>query len=87
MSVAGWIAVIVIALLFYGLSQLGRKREISDEEFEREAKRGASLLGNGLQELQGFLEPGAKAAMEVLKGEKRKTDQHPSGGSKEAGKD
>ena len=70
-----WVAGIALVLLmFAGLIQSIRKKKFTDEEFEREAKR-PSLMRTGLQELQGFLEPEKKAALEIVKEEKRKTDQ------------
>jgi hypothetical protein len=56
-----------------GAVKLLRKKHFSEEEFEREAAR-PSLLRTGLQELQGFLEPEKRAAIEVVREERRKTD-------------
>jgi hypothetical protein len=84
MSPAGWIAIIVLVLCVYGFIQLGRRREITEEEFEREARR-ASLIRTGLQELQGFLEPAKRAAQEAVQEEKRKTNTSVAGEPPEPG--
>ena len=78
MSSAAWITIIVVILMVYGLVQLGRRREITEEEFEREARR-PSLLRTGLQEFQGFLEPAKRAAHEAVLEEKKKTATSLSG--------
>lgn len=78
MSPAGWLAIIVIALMIVFVVQLARPRSFSDEEFEKESKR-PSLLRTGLQEVQGFLEPTKKVAIEVVEQEKRKTNQEATG--------
>jgi hypothetical protein len=78
MSAGYWIGLLVLILLVYGLVRLARVRSLSEEEFEREARR-PSLLGTGLQELQGFLEPEKKASVESVREEKRKTNQSLSG--------
>jgi hypothetical protein len=73
-SVAWLVGLVVLALAFYGLAQLGKKRKFSDEEYERESKR-PSLIGTALQEFQGFLEPEKRAAVVEIRKEKRKADQ------------
>jgi len=79
MSTGVWIVVVVLVMLMaLGIVQALRKRELTDEEFEREARR-PSLMRTGLQEFQGFLEPEKKAALEVVEQEKRKTDQSVAG--------
>lgn len=72
------VAAVLVALLVYGLVHVVRPRELSEEEFEREAKR-PSLMRTGLQEFQGFLEPEKKVALEIVTEEKRKTDVTLSG--------
>jgi hypothetical protein len=70
-----WLAVlVVVGLMALGVLRALRTREITDQDFEREAKR-PSLMRTGLQEFQGFFEPEKKAAVEVVKQEKRKTDR------------
>ena len=78
MSFDAWLALIVLILAFVGFLRLGKKREISEERFEFESRR-PSLLGMGLQEFQGFIEPEKKAAQKVVQEERRKTDQTISG--------
>ncbi len=73
-SVAWLVGLVVLALAFYGLAQLGKKREFSDEEYERESKR-PSLIGTALQEFQGFLEPEKRAAVVEIRKEEKKVDQ------------
>jgi hypothetical protein len=72
--VAWLLGVAMAALMVFGLAKLLRKKGFSDEEYEREAAR-PSLLRTGLQELQGFLEPEKRAAIQVVREEKQKTDQ------------
>lgn len=74
MSVAWLLGLVVAALAVYGLLQLGKKREFSDEEFERESKR-PSLIRTGLQEVQGFLEPEKRTAIVEVRKEQTKVDQ------------
>jgi hypothetical protein len=74
MSVAWLLGLVVAALAVYGLLQLGKKRELSDEEFERESKR-PSLIRTGLQEVQGFLEPEKRTAIVEVRKEQTKVDQ------------
>ena len=74
MSVAWLLGLVVAALAVYGLLQLGKKREFSDEEFERESKR-PSLIRTGLQEIQGFLEPEKRTAIVEVRKEQTKVDQ------------
>jgi hypothetical protein len=74
MSWIAWTWLIVLVLAVYGLLRLGKPRSISEEEFEREARR-PSLVRTGLQEFQGFLEPEKRAALEAVQAEERKTDQ------------
>jgi len=74
MSVAWLLGLVVAALAVYGLLQLGKKRELSDEEFERESKR-PSLIRTGLQEIQGFLEPEKRTAIVEVRKEQTKVDQ------------
>ncbi len=78
MSAASWVGLTVFLLMVYGLYQLGRRRELSEKDFEREARR-PSLLGTGLQEFQGLLEPEKKAAIQSVREEKRKTKPSLSG--------
>jgi hypothetical protein len=79
MSAVTWLVVIAFAALMLGiLVKTLLRHGISDEEFERQAKR-PSLLRAGLQEFQGFLEPEKKAAYEVVEQEKRKTDVQTQG--------
>ena len=74
MSVGWLFGLVVLVLAVYGLLQLGKKREFSDEEFERESKR-PSLMRTGLQEFQGFLEPEKRAAIVEVRKEQKKVDQ------------
>lgn len=74
MSVAWLLGLVVLVLAVYGFLQLGKKREFSDEEFERESKR-PSLIRTGLQEFQAFLEPEKKVAIEEVRKEQKKVDQ------------
>ncbi len=67
-----------VALMALGIVQALRRKELTEEEFEREAGR-PSLMRTGLQEFQGFLEPEKKAALQVVEQEKRKTDQTVAG--------
>jgi hypothetical protein len=83
-SASVWIVLLVFVLMVYGLVRLTRPRTISDEEFEREARR-PSLLRTGLQELQGFLEPEKRASIQALRREKRKTKNKLSGDRPDAG--
>jgi hypothetical protein len=46
-SASAWIVLLVFVLMLCGLLRLARPRKISDEDFEREARR-PSLLGTGL---------------------------------------
>lgn len=85
MSASAWIVLVVLVLMIYGLVRLARPRaELSDEEFEREARR-PSLLRTGLQDLQGFLEPEKRASVQVLRQEKRKTKRNLSGDRADTG--
>jgi hypothetical protein len=74
MSVGWLLGLVVLVLAVYGLLRLGKKREFSDEEFERESKR-PSLMRTGLQEFQGFLEPEKRAAIVEVRKEQKKVDQ------------
>ncbi len=74
LSAAWFLGLVVLALAIYGLVQLGKKREFSDEEFERESKR-PSLIGTALQEFQGFLEPEKRAAVMEIRKDQKKVDQ------------
>jgi hypothetical protein len=79
MSAVAWLVVLALAAMMLGiLAKTLRRHGISDEEFDRKAKR-PSLLRAGLQEFQGFLEPEKKAAYEVVEQEKRKTDVQTQG--------
>ncbi len=79
MSAGAWIGGILVAsLMAVGIIRALRKKELSEDEFEREARR-QSLVRTGFQEFQGFLEPEKKAAFEVVEQEKRKTDQTVTG--------
>ena len=72
---AAWfLGLVVLVLAVYGLVQLGKKREFSDEEFEHKSKR-PSLIGTALQEFQGFLEPEKRAAVIEIRKEQKKVDQ------------
>ncbi len=73
MSPGGWLALIVVVIALVGFVKLVRKREITDERFAIESRR-PSLLRAGLLEIQGFLEPEKRAALQVVEDEKRKTD-------------
>ena len=73
-SAAWFLGLILLVLAVYGLVQLGKKHEFSDEEYEHESKR-PSLIGTALQEFQGFLEPEKRAAVVEIRKEKRKADQ------------
>ncbi len=74
-----WIVGVLIALLMLGgILFATKRRNISDEVFERESRR-PSILRTGLQEFQGFLEPEKKAAVEVVKEEQRKHEQQEQG--------
>jgi hypothetical protein len=74
-SILSWIiGFTVVSLTGPGaLRAIGRK-EITGEEFERGATR-PSLPRTGLQEFQGFLEPGEKTALQAVQEEKRKSKQ------------
>ena len=75
MSLGFWLTVLAVVLLMAsGICQALRRKEFSEEEFERESKR-PSLMRTGFQEFQGFLEPEKKDDLEVVKEEKKKTDQ------------
>lgn len=73
-SAAWFLGLVVVVLAVYGLAQLGKKRQLSDEEFERESRR-PSLIGTALQEFQGFLEPEKRAAVIEIRKEQKKVDQ------------
>jgi hypothetical protein len=62
-----------VLLMIAALIRSSGKKEFTEEAFERESKR-PSLIRTGLQEFQDLLEPEKKAAFEIVKGEKRKTD-------------
>ncbi len=78
MSPGAWLALIILIFAAVGFLRLVKKREISEKQFEIESRR-TSLMGTGLQEFQGFLEPEKRAALKVVQEEKRKTDQTISG--------
>ena len=64
-----WIGLGLIALLIlcglFGLSQLSKPYDISNEEFERRAHESRGLLGASLLGLQKFLNPAVEKAVEV----------------------
>jgi len=79
MTTLAWtIGLAVFVLMGGGILRLQRRRSLSNEEFEREARR-PSLMRTGLQEFQGFLEPEKKAAVEAVREEERKTSPTFSG--------
>lgn len=84
MSASAWIVLLVFILMLCGRLGLARPRKISDEDFERGARR-PSLLGTGLQERQGFLEPEKRASVQAIRREKRKTSHIKSGDRPETG--
>lgn len=71
-----WIGLVFFILLFggviLGLKILGRPVKSTEEEFERNASKSASLLTAGVQGIMGFLNPSAAkgkvAVMEVKEG-------------------
>jgi hypothetical protein len=78
MTVMWLAALVIVVLMALGVSRALRPGKITDQDFEREARR-PSLIRTGLQEFQGFLEPEKKAAVEVIEQERRKTDSIASG--------
>ena len=70
------IAYIAIGLLIVaGLAVLGRKREISEEEYEA-MKGKQSHLGNALQQFQSFFEPGRE---HLKKAKEERVEENESG--------
>jgi len=77
------IAYIAIGVLIVaGLAVLGRKREISEEEYEA-MKGKQSHLGNALQQFQSFFEPGREQLKKAK--EERRVEQDGGGEPPEPG--
>ena len=60
----GFIGLLVLAGLF-GLLQLSKPYDVSNEEFEKRAHEAPSLISAGMTGLQKLLDPAAGKAMEV----------------------
>jgi hypothetical protein len=73
--IAGLTGIAVATHMVVGALKPIRARELSDEKFVREARR-PSLLRTGLQ---GVLEPEKRAAIGVVREERRKTNQAATG--------
>lgn len=65
-----WIGLIFFLLIpigiFMGLKLLGRKRVSTEQEFEQRASQSGSLLGAGLNTLNGMLNPGEAKGKEAI---------------------
>lgn len=60
----GLIALLVLGAVF-GLLQLSKPYDVSNEEFEKRAHEAPSLISAGMSGLQKILDPAAGKAMEV----------------------
>ena len=64
-----WMGLVLIGFLLicalFGLAQLSKPYNVSNEEFEKRAQEGPGLLGAGLIEIQKLLDPAAERAAEV----------------------
>ena len=64
-----WIGLGIIVFLvlcgLFGLSQLSKPYDITNEEFERRAQEGPGLLGAGLVGIQKALDPAMQKAVEA----------------------
>lgn len=65
-----WVGLIFFLLIpvgiFVGLKLLSRKRVSTEQEFEQRASRSGSLLGAGLNALNGMLNPGEAKGKEAI---------------------
>lgn len=70
-----WIGLAIVAFLVLcglaALSRLGKRYDVSIDEFERRAKEGPGLLGAGLVGLQKALDPAMEKAVEAQEDLKR----------------
>ncbi len=88
-----WIGLGIIAFLvlcgIFGLSQLTKPYDVSNEEFERRAQEGPGLLGAGLIGIQKALDPAAEKAAVVQEDfrQGRYDGEQGSGEPPEAGSD
>jgi len=86
-----WIGLVLIGFLLicalFGLAQLSKPYNVSNEEFEKRAQEGPGLLGAGLIEIQKLLDPAAERAAEVQQDLKqgRYDGEQGSGDGPEAG--
>jgi hypothetical protein len=60
----GFIVLLVLGAVF-GLLQLSKPYDVSNEEFEKRAHEAPSLISAGMSGLQKILDPAAGKAMEV----------------------
>lgn len=65
-----WIGLIFFLLIpvgiFVGLKLLSRNRKSTEQEFEQRASQSGSLLGAGLNALNGMLNPGEAKGKEAI---------------------
>ena len=86
-----WMGLVLIGFLLicalFGLAQLSKPYNVSNEEFEKRAQEGPGLLGAGLIEIQKLLDPAAERAAEVQQDLKqgRYDGEQGSGDGPEAG--
>ena len=83
-----FIGALVLAAIF-GLLQLSKPYDISNEEFEKRAHEAPSLMSAGMSGLQKILDPAAGKAMEVQEDFKQGyyNGEQESGDKPEAGAD
>jgi hypothetical protein len=92
---ADWIGLIFLLLLlavaFVGLKTLSKNRQSTEQEFEKRADEGASLLTAGVEAINGMLNPsaakGKEAVTEVKRGDYQKKKQGGKSLGKENGED
>jgi hypothetical protein len=78
MSAASWIVIVLVVLMIAGILHQARGGKYTGKFLPKDAGR-ASLIGPGLRELHGFLEPDRKAALIAVKDGDEREDPSDSG--------
>ncbi|MDQ3633924.1 MAG: hypothetical protein ACR2MD_03295 [Aridibacter sp.] len=86
-----WIGLLFFLLIpvviLIGLKLLGRKRVSTEQEFEQRASQSGSLLGAGLNALNGMLNPGEAKGKEAITEVKKGRYNKKQGVGKDIGED
>ncbi|REJ78171.1 MAG: hypothetical protein DWQ47_17665 [Acidobacteria bacterium] len=79
-DLAGILFFVLLALgAFFGLRALSAKKPRTEADFERGAEESASLLGAGVNALQGMLQPDKKRSEESIRELKESVHRRKSG--------